>query len=383
MSEDYYQILGVSKNVSEDELKKAYRKLAMKYHPDRNKDNEEAEHKFKEVSTAYDVLKDPQKRAAYDRYGHDAFTSSQMGGAGGAEGFSASGFGDIFEDLFSDLMGGNRGGRRRNGPVKGNDLRYNLSISLIDAFNGAQEDIKVTTTATCDRCDGTGSEGKKPPETCGTCGGAGKIRAQQGFFTIERTCPTCHGNGTIITDPCKKCGGSGRMRKEKDLSVTIPAGIEQGTRIRLSGEGEAGIRGGSPGDLYIFIDINSHPIFKRENANLHCQIPIKMTAAALGGSIEVPTIDGTKAKITIPAGTQTGDQFRLRGKGMKIMRSTARGDMYVQTNVETPKNLSSRQKELLEEFGEHEDKNKKNHPESDGFLGKVKDIWDDLTGDNK
>jgi molecular chaperone DnaJ len=373
-SRDYYEILGVPKTASEDELKKAYRKLAMQYHPDRNKGDKSAEQKFKEISEAYDVLKDAQKRAAYDRFGHSAFTQGAgRGGFSGAEGFDfGAGFADIFEDLF-----GGMGGRQRpqTGPARGADLRYDMRISLEEAFKGNQETIKVTTSVSCESCQGSGGEKGSKPVTCATCQGSGRIRASQGFFTIERTCASCQGMGKIIKDPCRTCAGTGRTRKEKTLSVTLPAGVEEGTRIRLAGEGEVGLRGGPAGDLYIFISIAPHTIFERDGENLHCTIPIPMTTAALGGSIEAPIIDGSRVKVTIPEGTQNGHQFRLRGKGMSVLRSSARGDMYIHTSVETPVKLNKRQRDLLKEFekaGGHVS------PQSESFFGKVKDLWEDL-----
>ncbi|MDX2112992.1 MAG: molecular chaperone DnaJ [Alphaproteobacteria bacterium] len=376
MAKDFYEILGVSKTASADELKKAYRKLAMQHHPDKNPGDKKAEEKFKEISHAYDILSDEQKRAAYDRYGHDAFTQGGMGGAGGGAGgfdFSASGFADIFEDLFG--MGGGARQRQPSGPARGADLRYNLSISLEDAFKGKQETIKVATAVACESCSGSGGEKGSAPVSCGTCSGSGRIRMSQGFFTMERTCTSCQGMGKVIKNPCKSCAGSGRVRKEKTLSVNIPAGVEEGTRIRLSNEGEVGARGGPAGDLYIFVSVAEHPIFKRDGADIHCQIPIPMTTAALGGSIEAPTIDGTRVKVSIPEGTQSGHQMRLRGKGMSVLRSGHRGDMYIHTQVETPVKLSKKQKDLLKEF---EKSGGHTSPESEGFFAKVKEFWDDL-----
>jgi len=382
--QDYYDLLGVSRGASADELKKAYRKLAMKYHPDKNAGDKESEKKFKEISEAYDVLKDEQKRAAYDRFGHAAFEGG-MGGAGGGGGgggfhqagdfdFEASGFGNIFDDMFSEFMGGGRAQASQAASPQGADLRYNMEISLEDAFKGLKKNIKIPANATCDACHGSGSAEGTKPETCPTCHGQGKTRARQGFFTIQRTCSHCHGMGQILKNPCKPCGGSGRVRKEKTLSVTIPAGIEDGARIRLSGEGEAGLRGGHPGDLYIFLHIKSHKFFHRDGSNIYCQVPISMTTATLGGEFEVPTIDEHTARVKIPQGTQSGKQFRLKGKGMSIMRSSARGDMYIETHVETPVNLTKRQKELLAEFASLE---KKSHssPLSEGFFKKIKDLW--------
>ena len=383
---DYYETLGVGRDADAKQIKSAYRKLAMKFHPDQNQGDEKAEQKFKDATEAYEVLKDEQKKAAYDRYGHDAFQQG-MGGAGGpgAGGFDFSGssFSDIFEDLFgAGGFGGGaqaRGGARASGGMaRGADLRHNLTISLEGAFKGKKSQVKVTTSVTCESCDGNGAEKGTRPETCDTCDGRGKIRAQQGFFTIERSCHSCQGLGKIIKKPCKKCAGSGRTRKEKSLKVNIPAGVEEGTRIRLTGEGEAGMRGGPPGDLYIFLNIKSHPIFQREGTDLHCRVPVAMTDAALGGSVQVPTIEGGKVKVTIPSGTQSGRQFRLKDKGMSVMRSSGlRGDMYVHAVVETPVNLSKKQKDLLKQFaGEKGSKN--NNPESENFFGRVKDFWEDL-----
>ncbi len=385
MAEDFYSILGVAKGASEDELKKAYRKLAMQYHPDKNPGNAEAEKKFKSINEAYDVLKDPQKRAAYDRFGHEAFSGGMgghPGGGAGFSGFSGGSFSDIFEDLFSEFTGGGRrggaGGQAQGqGAARGSDLRYNLEITLEEAFRGKQHSVKVTTSATCESCSGSGAEKGTSAETCGTCGGRGAVRAAQGFFTVERTCGTCHGTGKIIKNPCKNCAGSGRTRKEKTLSVTIPAGVEEGTRIRLAGEGEAGFRGGPAGDLYIFISLKPHRIFRRDGANIYCQAPIPFTTAATGGHIEVPTIDGGRVKVTIPEGTQSGHQFRLKGKGMSVLRSSARGDMYLEVAVETPVNLSKKQKELLREF-EKSAGGKPTSPESESFFSKVKEFWEEL-----
>lgn len=378
MAKNYYEILGVSKTASQDELKKAYRKLAMQYHPDKNAGNKEAEEKFKEISHAYDILSDEQKRAAYDRYGHDAFNQGGMGGASGGAGMGgfdfSSGFADIFEDLFGMGGGRSRGGEAQSA-ARGSDLRYNLSVTLEEAFSGKSETIKITTAASCDTCHGSGGASGSKPVTCTTCSGSGRVRATQGFFTVERTCTSCGGMGKTIKDPCKTCAGSGRVRKEKTLSVNIPPGVEEGTRIRLSGEGEVGIRGGPTGDLYIFVSVKQHPLFIRDAADIHCNIPIKMTTATLGGSIEVPTIDGARVKVTIPEGTQHGHQMRLRGKGMSILRAGSRGDMYIHTLVETPIRLSKKQKELLKEFDKAGDNVS---PQSEGFFDKVKEFWSDL-----
>jgi molecular chaperone DnaJ len=373
---DYYEILGVAKGASADELKKAYRKLAMQLHPDRNPDDPKADEKFREVSEAYDILKDEQKRAAYDRYGHAAFEQGRgFGGGGGAGDFHfAGGFADIFDEMFGEFMGGRRGG---SAAARGADLRYNMDISLEEAFSGKSTQIKVPSSVVCEDCKGSGGAGGAQPVDCTTCRGAGKVRATQGFFTIERTCPTCHGHGKVIKDPCRSCGGTGRTRKEKTLQVNVPPGVEDGTRIRLAGEGEPGMRGAPPGDLYIFLSVQPHRLFQREGANIHCRVPLPMVTATLGGGIEVPAIDGSRVKIAVPAGTQTGHQFRLRGKGMSILRSPAHGDMFVEVVVETPVNLSKRQEELLREF-EKETGGKETSPESAGFFAKVRELWEDL-----
>jgi molecular chaperone DnaJ len=383
MAQDYYQILGVDKKASADELKKAYRKLAMKYHPDQNKDNAEAEAKFKEVSEAYDILKDEQKRAAYDRFGKAAFDGSMGGGGpGGFGGFSggagfSGAFSDIFEDMFGDMMGGARGGR--GGTGRGSDIQYTMEISLEDAFRGKESTIKIPVNDTCDKCNGNGTESGKGAEECPTCHGSGRMRAQQGFFTIERTCSTCGGAGSVIKDACKKCSGSGRVRKEKTLKVQIPKGIDSGRRIRLAGEGEAGMRGAAAGDLYVLIAIKPHKLFRRDGANLYCRVPIPMTTATLGGELQVPSIDGSKNNVKIPPGTQTGQQFRLKSKGMNIMRSESYGDLYIEIFVETPVNLSGKQKDLLKKLAEEFGGDKNGHsPESEGFMKKMKDIWSDL-----
>jgi molecular chaperone DnaJ len=371
--QDFYELLGVSKSASGDELKRAYRKLAMKHHPDRNPGDKSAEQKFKEINEAYDILKDDQKRAAYDRFGHAAF--EQGGGRGpGDFGFSG-GFADIFDEMFGEFMGAGR--RGQGGPSRGSDLRYNLEISLEESFRGKQTTVRVQTLVSCDQCKGTGAEAGSRPVTCPTCHGRGRVRAQQGFFTIERPCATCQGAGRIIDNPCKACAGQGRTRREKTLSVNIPPGVEDGTRIRLAGEGEAGVRGAPTGDLYIFITITPHRIFQRDGANIFCRVPISITTAALGGSIEVPSVDGSRARVTVPPGTQSGHQFRLRGKGMSVLRSPARGDMFIEAIVETPVNLNKRQQELLREFEKAGDQ-VGTHPESEGFFARVKEFFEDL-----
>ena len=377
MKADCYETLGVQKGANADEIKKAYRKLAMQFHPDRNPGDKSAEQKFKDVNHAYDILKDDQKRAAYDRFGHAAFENGGGGpgaGAGFGGGFGAN-FSDIFDEMFGDMMG-RRGG---NAQQRGSDLRYNLEITLEDSFKGSQATIRVPTWGACEPCNGSGAAGGSAPVTCPTCGGAGRVRAQQGFFTIERTCASCGGAGRVIKDPCRNFGGSGRVRREKTLQVNIPAGVEDGTRIRLSGEGEMGLRGAPPGDLYVFLSVKPHRFFQRDGADLQCRVPITMPTAALGGSIEVPTIEGSRSRVTIPAGTQSGQQFRLRGKGMTVLRSAARGDLYIEVSVETPVNLSKRQKELLQEFDKLGSKSSGTHPQSEGFFAKVKELWEDLT----
>lgn len=381
---DYYETLGVAKNASSDEIKKAYRKLAMKYHPDKNPGDEAAEKKFKEINAAHDILKDEQKRAAYDRYGEAAFSGGGGPGAGGGAGFGGfeGTFSDIFEDLFgAGGMGGRQSSSRATASSRGSDLRYNMEITLEEAYNGGKKEIRVTKQDSCDVCDGTGSADKSAGvETCGTCGGSGVMRMRQGFFTLEQTCTACSGTGKTIKNPCGACGGKGRKQRTKTLSVNIPAGVEDGTRIRVSAEGDAGMRGSEAGDLYIFLSIKPHDLFVREGRDIHCKVPIPMTVAALGGSIEVPSIDGTRAKLSIPEGTQTGRKFRMRSKGMSVMRSGTRGDMYVHTVVETPVKLSKKQKELLEEFAAEAGDKGSCHPESEGFFDKVKNFFDDLKG---
>ncbi|WP_417242102.1 molecular chaperone DnaJ [Celeribacter sp.] len=381
---DYYEVLGVDKGADAGELKKAYRKKAMEFHPDRNADNPEAEAKFKEANEAYDVLKDPEKKAAYDRFGHAAFEQGGMGGGGRpgggfgghGQGDFSSAFSDVFDDLFGDFMGGQQRGGGRSRAQRGSDLRYNMRVTLEDAYKGAQKTINVPTSVSCKTCTGTGAANGAEPQTCPSCSGMGKVRAQQGFFTVERTCPACGGIGQTIKDPCKDCHGAGRVEKERSLSVNIPAGVETGTRIRLSGEGEAGLRGGPTGDLYIFIEVQPHQIFERDGMHLHCAVPVSMTTAALGGDIEVPTIDGGRSRVKIPAGSQSGRQMRLRAKGMPMLRGAGQGDMFIELGVETPVNLSGKQKELLKEFDKlGED----NSPESSSFFKKVKSFWDGMT----
>ncbi|WP_339108505.1 molecular chaperone DnaJ [Thioclava sp. GXIMD4216] len=382
---DFYEVLGIQKGASADEIKKAYRAKAKELHPDRNKDNPNAEALFKEVNEAHDVLKDPEKKAAYDRYGHAAFEGG-MGGGGrpgagyGQQGDFASAFSDVFEDLFGDFMGGGggrAGGGGRSRATRGSDLRYNLRVTLEEAFKGAQKQINVPGSETCDSCHGTGAEGGAEPQTCPTCGGMGKVRAQNGFFTVERTCPTCGGQGQVVKNPCRKCHGAGRIEKDRTLSVNIPAGVETGTRIRLAGEGEAGLRGGPSGDLYIFIEVKEHDLFQRDGTSLFCRVPVSMASAALGGELEVPTIDGGRSRVKIPAGSQSGRQMRLRAKGMPALRGGAVGDMLIELAVETPVNLTPRQKELLREFEKIE---AENNPQGASFFRKVKSFWDGMTG---
>jgi molecular chaperone DnaJ len=373
--QDYYATLGVAKDASGDDLKRAYRKLAMECHPDRNQGNPQAEARFKELNEAYDVLKDDQKRGAYDRYGHAAF--EQGNGAGGfSQGFefNSGDLGGIFDQVFGDFMGGRRGGGRTR---TGADIRQQVEIDLAAAFSGSKVNLRVPTRVTCEACTGTGSEDKaNPAETCAMCKGAGKVRRQQGFFLIETTCPTCNGAGKTIRTPCRICRGAGTVQRERSLQVAIPAGVEDGTRIRLSGEGEAGGQGTQNGDLYVHISVKPHQFFQREQANILMRVPLRMTQAALGGDIEVPVIDGTKAKVKIPPGTQTGDNFRLRGKGFSVLRSTQRGDMFIQVAVETPQHLSPKQRELLEQFEADAEKSTKHSPDHEGFFAKVREFFE-------
>ncbi len=368
---DFYETLGVHRGADEKELKSAFRKLAMQFHPDRNPGDASCEHKFKEINEAYECLKDPQKRAAYDRFGHAAFENG-MGGGGG-QGFGPGGFADIFEDIFGDMMG-RRGGRSSGGRERGADLRYNMEITLEEAFTGKTAQIHVPASIVCDDCSGSGAKPGTQPVTCQMCSGSGRVRASQGFFSIERTCPTCQGRGQTIADPCGKCSGQGRVIEERSLSVNIPAGIEDGTRIRLAGEGEAGLRGGPSGDLYIFLSVKPHEFFQRDGADLFCKAPISMTKAALGGSFEVATLDGTQTRVKVPEGTQNGKQFRLKGKGMPVLRQPTTGDLYIQVAIETPQNLTKRQRELLEEF--EQISSNENNPQSSGFFSRMKDFFE-------
>jgi molecular chaperone DnaJ len=370
----YYESLLIERTASDGDIKAAFRKQAMQCHPDRNPGDTTAEHRFKEINEAYEVLKDPNKRAAYDRFGHAAFEQGMGGGATAGFGTEfASTFSDIFDDLFG--MGGRRGGRGA-GRERGADLRYNMEISLQDAFAGKDAQIRIPTSVTCEACSGSGAKTGTKPKTCSMCGGQGRVRQAQGFFTLERTCPTCQGRGQVIDSPCSSCAGSGRVTRERILAVNIPPGVEDGTRIRLAGEGEAGVRGGPPGDLYIFLSMASHPFFQREGADLHCRVPVSMVTAAAGGEVEVPTIDGGKTRVKVPEGTQSGRRFRLQSKGMPVLRTRQSGDMYVQVVVETPQNLTKKQRELLAEFDRLS--STATHPESAGFLGKVKEFLDGL-----
>jgi molecular chaperone DnaJ len=369
----YYQTLEIDRTASDGVIKAAFRKQAMQCHPDRHPGDKTAEHRFKEINEAYEVLKDPDKRAAYDRFGHAAFEH----GMGGAAGFGAD-FGTTFSDLFEGIFGMSAGRGRSSGRERGADLRYNMEITLQEAFTGKNAQIRIPTPVTCEACSGSGAKAGTKPKTCPMCGGHGRVRHAQGFFTLERTCPNCHGRGQSIDTPCASCGGSGRVTRERTLAVNIPAGVEDGTRIRLAGEGEAGVRGGPPGDLYIFLSIGGHPFFQRDGADLHCRVPVSMVTASLGGEFEVPTIDGGKTRVKVPEGTQSGRRFRLGGKGMPVLRSRQSGDMYVQVVVETPQQLTKKQRELLAEFERLS--SSETQPESSGFLGKVKEFLDGLGG---
>ena len=374
---DYYEVLGVIKSSSPEEIKKAYRKLALKYHPDRNKDDKTAEAKIKEASEAYHVLSDKGRRNNYDQFGHAAFEGA--GGRGGFSNFDFSGafsdiFGsDIFDDFFEGFGGGGGRRQRRSSGYRGEDLRYDLSISLEDAYRGKKQEINFSSTETCGRCNGHGSEPGSKPISCSSCGGYGQVRSSQGFFTIQQTCPECAGSGEQISSPCKECRGIGKKQTKKKISTNIPKGVDDGTRIRLSGKGEAGIKGGSNGDLYIFVSVESHNIFKRSEENLFFEFPISLTDATLGSSVEVPTIDGGKAKVKIPTGTQNGKQFRLRGKGMPIIRSKDFGDLYIRIVTEVPVSLTKEQKSLLEQFKKLEDS--KSNPSIKNFFEKAKRFW--------
>lgn len=370
---DYYEVLEITRSASDGEIKSSYRKLAMKWHPDKNPGDQTCEHKFREISEAYEVLKDGDRRAAYDRYGHAAF--EQGGGGGGFSTDFGAAFHDIFEDLFGMARrGGGSAGGRGSGRERGADLRFNLEITLEEAFSGKTASVQLPTSVTCESCSGSGAKSGTQPVACRSCNGTGRIRHAQGFFTLERTCPTCQGRGSVIEDPCKSCSGAGRITRERTLEVQIPAGVEDGTRIRLAGEGEAGMRGGPQGDLYIFLSIAPHQIFQREGADLYCRVPISMTTAALGGDFEVPTIGGGRTKVKIPEGTPSGKRFRLQNKGMSVLRSKAHGDMYVQVAVETPQKLTKRQKELLVEF--EKESSKETHPESSGFFAKMREFFE-------
>ena len=376
--QDYYATLGVARNASGEDLKKAYRKLAMQYHPDRNPSDKQAEARFKEVSEAYDVLKDEQKRAAYDRFGHAAFEQGSPGGPGGfgfQGGFEAAGgLGDIFDQMFGEFMGGRRGGGRTRA---GADIRQAVEIDLTEAFSGVKTTLRVQTRVVCEACSGTGSEDKNAAnDACQTCKGAGKVRTQQGFFLVELTCPTCGGAGRVVRNPCRICHGAGTVQRERTLQVSIPAGVEDGQLIRLAGEGEAGGQGAPAGDLYVHVGVRPHPLFQRDGANILVRVPLRMTLAALGGDIDVPVVDGSRAKVKIPPGTQTGDQFRLRSKGFSALRTAQRGDMFIQVAVETPQNLTKRQRELLEEFEAEAHQHANGHPETEGFFAKVKEFFD-------
>ncbi len=375
----YYETLGITREAGEREIKSAFRKLAKECHPDRNNGDPDSEQRFKEVNEAYEALKDPQRRAAYDRFGHAAFDGNMGAGHGFGADFSAS-MSAMFDDLFGEFMGGARRGRPRSARERGADLRYNMEITLEEAYEGKTAQIRVPTSVVCEACEGSGSRGGAAPATCPTCGGMGKVRATQGFFTIERICPNCDGRGEVISDPCPDCNGQGRVARERTLSVNIPIGVEDGTRIRLGGEGEAGLRGGPPGDLYIFLSIKPHEFFQRDGADLFCRVPISMTQGALGGEIEVPTIDGGASRVQVPEGSQSGHQFRLKGQGMPVLRSRQQGDLYIQIEVETPKNLSRKQKELLKAF--EEASNEETSPESTGFFARMKEFFEGL-GDSQ
>ena len=371
---DYYDVLGIQKNSSPEQIKAAYRKLAVKYHPDKNQGNKTSEDKFKEASEAYHVLSDQERKQNYDNFGHAAFENGGAGRGGFGNFDFSSSFSDIFEDFFSDFSDGSRRGRgRKNSNYRGSDLRYDLSITLKEAFTGKKQDIKFSTTEKCNTCKGNGSKPGHDAGECSMCRGNGRVRSNQGFFTVQQTCPQCAGSGEEITNPCNSCNGQGKTQTSKKLSVSIPKGVDDGTRIRLAGKGEAGVKGGANGDLYLFINVHSHELFKRSDENLFFEYPISIADAALGTSLEIPTINGSKAKIKIPAGTQNGKQFRLKGKGMPYMRGSGEGDLYVQINTEVPVSLNSEQKELLEKFRKIE--NEKSNPSIKQFFQKAKSFW--------
>ncbi|MCK9782537.1 molecular chaperone DnaJ [Proteus columbae] len=373
---DFYEVLGLSKTADEKEIKRAYKRLAMKYHPDRNQGDKDSEAKFKEIKEAYEILSDTQKRAAYDQYGHAAFEQGGFGGQGGGFGGGAD-FGDIFGDVFGDIFGG---GRRQQRAARGSDLQYNMDLTLEEAVRGVTKEIRIPTLETCDKCHGSGAKEGTSAETCSTCHGAGQVHLRQGFFTVQQACPTCHGRGKVIKEPCSKCHGDGRVERSKTLSVKIPAGVDTGDRIRLSGEGEAGENGAPAGDLYVQVHVRQHHIFERDGNNLYCEVPINFAIAALGGEIEVPTLDG-RVKLKIPAETQTGKMFRMKGKGVKSVRSSSIGDLMCRVVVETPVKLNEKQKELMEQLGESfgGKSGEKNTPRSKSFLDGVKKFFDDLT----
>ncbi|MDS0786500.1 molecular chaperone DnaJ [Proteus vulgaris] len=374
---DFYEVLGLSKNTDEKEIKRAYKRLAMKYHPDRNQGDKESESKFKEIKEAYEILSDAQKRAAYDQYGHAAFEQGGFGGQGGGGFGGGADFGDIFGDVFGDIFGG---GRRQQRASRGSDLQYNMELTLEEAVRGVTKEIRIPTLETCDKCHGSGAKEGTSAETCSTCHGAGQVHLRQGFFTVQQACPTCHGRGKVIKEPCSKCHGDGRVERYKTLSVKIPAGVDTGDRIRLSGEGEAGENGAPAGDLYVQVHVRQHHIFERDGNNLYCEVPINFAIAALGGEIEVPTLDG-RVKLKIPAETQTGKMFRMKGKGVKSVRSSTIGDLMCRVVVETPVKLNEKQKELMEQLGESfgGKSGEKNTPRSKSFLDGVKKFFDDLT----
>ena len=368
---DYYEVLGVNRDASEEDIKKAYRKLAMKWHPDRNPDNPKAEERFKEAKEAYEVLTDAQKRPAYDQFGHAGVDPSAGAGAGAG---GAAGFGDMFSDIFGEIFGGARGGR--SNVFRGADLRYNLEIALEQAAHGFETKIRIPTLAACDTCHGTGAKPGTQPQTCATCRGAGQVRVSQGPFSIAQTCPRCHGSGKTIAHPCTACGGAGRIKHQKTLSVRIPAGVDEGDRVRLSGEGEAGVNGGPPGDLYVQVHLKPHAVFQRDHDDLHCEMPVSFATAALGGDIDIPTLDGS-ARIKVPTETQSGKTFRLRGKGIKGVRSQSPGDLFCHVVVETPVNLTARQRELLHEFESISQKDAARHnPRAKGWFDKVKEFFE-------